>query len=53
MTSDDLLALLELCRGRARAYQSFECVAQLQGFCTLQMWRAMSQPDGPKKFSDW
>lgn len=27
---DDLLALLELCRTRARHYQSFELEAQLQ-----------------------
>ena len=50
---DDVLALLELCRARARFYQSFECEAQLQGYCTLQMWRSMSGPDGLQQFSSW
>lgn len=128
---DDLLALLELCRTRARHYQSFELEAQLQvggswdaasfnswvgwrgapqavvagdstpwakspsahpgsapgaplltakevqalhvhthhnapqhsylgkinrcskGYCTLQMWRALSGPDGVQQFSTW
>lgn len=30
ISSDDLLALLELCRSRAREYQFFELEAQLQ-----------------------
>lgn len=53
MSADDLASLLELCRERAREYQSFELEAQLQGYCTLQMWRAMSQPDGLQRFTDW
>lgn len=50
---DDLLALLDLCRSRAREYQLFELEAQLQGYCTLQMWRAMSAPDGLQQFTNW
>lgn len=50
---DDLLALLELCRSRAREYQCFELEAQLQGYCTLQMWRAMSGHEGQQQFSNW
>ena len=53
ITTQDLLALLELCRTRARDYQSYELTAQLHGYCTLQMWRSMSQPDGLQSFSDW
>lgn len=53
ITLDDLAALLELCRSRAREYQSFECEAMLQGYCTLQMWRAMSAPDGRQQFAAW
>jgi hypothetical protein len=50
---EDLNALLELCRARARSYQSFECEAMLRGYCTLQMWRAMSGCDGLQTFRSW
>lgn len=50
---EDLLALLELCRARAREYQAFELEKSLQGYCTLQMWRAMSAPGGQQQFADW
>ncbi|PRW45239.1 hypothetical protein C2E21_6322 [Chlorella sorokiniana] len=53
VTINDLLALVELCRTRARHYQSFELEAQLQGYCTLQMWRALSGPDGVQQFAAW
>lgn len=53
MSGDDLVALVELCRARAAEYQAFEVEAQLQGYCTLQMWRAMSAPDGLQRFTAW
>lgn len=49
----DISDMLELGRLRARAYQAHEFAAQLSGYCTLQLWRAMSADGGRADFVDW
>ena len=47
---DDLTALLELCRTRARHYQSFELEAQLQASCS---WGRGAAPDVSRGTWPW
>lgn len=45
--------MLELGREQSRLHQPYEFAAQLSGFCTLQMWQALSQQGGVDRFADW
>lgn len=49
----DISDMLELGRLRARAYHAHEFAGQLAGYCTLQLWRAMSASGGRAAFVDW
>jgi hypothetical protein len=42
-----------MCRRRSRCYRSFEYSAQLQGFCSLQLWQAMAAPNGRDAYVNW
>lgn len=55
VTLDDLAALGDLCLGRVRLYQSFEYTPQLEGYFSLQLWRALAtDPAGVgAAFGDW
>lgn len=47
-----MFALAELVHGRMRYYQPHEFQTYMQGFCTLQMWRAIST-EGEQPICDW
>ena len=49
----DISDMLELGRLRARAYQTHEFGAQLAGYCTLRLWKAMAADGGRADFVDW
>ena len=53
VTLAELHALADLCRARSRRYQSFEFEAQMRGYCSLQLWRAMCAADGQSAFTSW
>eukprot|EP00887_Chlorella_sp_A99_P007565 scaffold28.g7565.t1 len=48
---DDLCSLAELLRQRSRLHQSYEREAQLQAWCTLQLWAGVAA--APQAFVDW
>ncbi|KAK9823610.1 hypothetical protein WJX72_004211 [[Myrmecia] bisecta] len=52
-TLEELLMLVDLARQRSRRYQPHEFQSQMQGFCTLQLWRAMAVTGGKAAFVDW
>ena len=49
---DDLHALAELAHSRLRCYQPHEFQTQMQGYCTLQMWRSIAA-EGELAVCDW
>ncbi len=51
-TLDNILAFADLARSRARVYAPYEFQAQMQGFCTLAMWRWVADA-GPAAFANW
>lgn len=53
ITLEDLVSLASLCKQRSKHYQAFEYAAQLQGFCSLNLWQAMCSPDGMDRFINW
>lgn len=53
VTLEDFYTLAELCWQRRHCYQTFEYTAQLQAYCSLQLWRALNSPDGEAAFVDW
>lgn len=53
VTLEEFIAFADLCKERSKLYQSYECAAQLQAFCSLRLWRAMSSPNGLEQFTDW
>lgn len=52
-TLEELLEFTDLLRLRSRFYQPYEFQAQMQGYCTLQLWKALSQEGGQKIFLEW
>ncbi|CAL8472062.1 g11604 [Coccomyxa elongata] len=52
-TLEELLSFVDLARQRSRCYQPYEFQAQMQGFCTLQLWKTTSLGGGSAKFVDW
>lgn len=52
-TLPNVLDLLEFGREQSRLHQPYEFAAQLSGFCTLQMWQAISQQGGVDRFAEW
>lgn len=52
-TLDELLSFVDLARQRSRCYQPYEFQAQMQGYCTLQLWKTTSLGGGSEKFVDW
>jgi len=53
VTLQELNSLADMCRERSTYYQNFECSAQIQGFCCLQLWQSMCSPGGQEQFTDW
>jgi hypothetical protein len=52
-TLNELLEFTDLVRLRSRCYQPYEFQAQMQGYCTLQLWKAICQEGGQQAFVDW
>lgn len=44
---------MDLARQRSRCYQPYEFQAQMQGYCTLQLWKTTSLGGGSAEFVDW
>lgn len=53
LTLSNVIDMLELGREQSRLHQPYEFAAQLSGFCTLQMWQALSQQGGVDRFAEW
>lgn len=52
-TLPNVLDMLELGREQSRLHQPYELAAQMSGFCTLQMWQALSREGGVPSFVEW
>ena len=50
---EELENLADLARRRSRCYQPHEFQSQMQGYCTLKLWQAMSREGGKEAFVDW
>eukprot|EP00891_Asterochloris_glomerata_P009664 jgi/Astpho2/9664/Aster-x1595 len=50
---EELETLADLARKRSRCYQPHEFQSQMQGYCTLKLWQAMSREGGKEAFVDW
>lgn len=49
-----MLDFIDLARGRSKAYAPYEFQAQMQGYCTLLLWRWAASPQGSVgAFADW
>ena len=53
MTLHDLMALAEQACVYVRQHPPHECQAQLQGCCTLRLFREVSKPQGEAGFVTW
>ncbi len=52
MTLENVFALAELGHSRMRCYQPHEFQSQMQGYCTLQIWRALAS-EGEESICEW
>ena len=52
-TLAELHQFVDVGRLRSRVYQAFEFPAQMQGYCTIQMWKWAAAEGGSKAFEDW
>ena len=52
-TLAEMRQFVDLGRLRSRVYQPYEFPAQMQGYCTIQLWKWAAAEGGAKAFEDW
>jgi hypothetical protein len=52
-TLEEIGAFVDLARERSKAYAPHEFTAQMQGYCSIQLWKWASAPGGAPAFEDW